>query len=112
ADRCAESKPGAVTALFAGDTRILQARPEVDLVARRRLPRQAHVPLLPNAVVDGLLALVRVVGPRVRVARVLVDPHAWDALPAEQVAERAEEPETVFDDRTTERGIDLPELPD
>src|SRR6185312_1021212 len=111
-NRRAEPEARAVAALLARDARVLETRPEVELVARRRLPRQTDVPLLPDAVVDRLLALVGVVRPRVRVAGVLVDPHARNALPAEQVAERPEEPELVADDRTTERRIDFPEFPD
>ena len=37
------------------------------------------------------------------IAGVLVDPHAGDVLPVDLVAERAEEPQLVADDRAAER---------
>ena len=56
--------------------------------------------------------LVRVVGPFVGIAGVLVDPHAGDILPADLVAVRAEEPQLVADDRAAERRVDVPQLLD
>src|SRR5438034_8340881 len=46
ANRRTKAKPGTVAALDAVDARVLDARPDVDLVARRRLPGQPQVPLL------------------------------------------------------------------
>ena len=112
ADQRPEAKPGTVAALDAVQARVLDARPDVDLVARRRLPGQPQRPVLPRAVVDRLLALVRVVGPFRGIARVLVDKHAGDILLADLVAVRAEEPQLVTDDRAAERRIDVPQLLD
>ena len=107
-----EAKARTVAALDAVQARVLDARPDVDLVARRRLPGQPQRPVFPRAVVDRLLALVRVVGPFRGIARVLVDKHAGDTLPADLVAIRAEEPQLVTDDRAAERRIDVPQLLD
>src|SRR5262249_10842568 len=76
ADRRAETQPGTVATHDAVDARVLDAVEDVDLVARRRLPGQPDVLLIPRAVAYRLLGFVRVVGPFRGIARVLVDPHA------------------------------------
>src|SRR5215471_21826332 len=47
------------TALDAVLADVLLVHPRVDLVARRRLPRQPHRSVLPRPIVDGLLVEIR-----------------------------------------------------
>src|SRR5262249_26961598 len=71
ADRRAKAQPGTVAAHDAVDAGVLDAVEEGDLVARRQLPGQPHVLLVPRAVADRLTAIVWVVGPFRGIARVL-----------------------------------------
>src|SRR4029453_5391684 len=50
----AEGEPVAVAALDAVQADVLGLRPRDDLVARRRLPRQPQLPILPRPVIDCL----------------------------------------------------------
>src|SRR5690349_16710832 len=74
-------------------THLLLVPPEIELVAWARLPRQTHRPVFPRAVIDSLLAEIRLVGPLRGIAGVLVREHAGDGLPVALVTERAVEPE-------------------
>src|SRR5262245_53369111 len=98
ADRRTKTKPCTVATHDAVDAGVLNAVEDGDLVARRYLPGQPSVFLVPRAVADCLPAFVRIVGPFRGIARVLVDPHAGNVLPADHVAVRGVEPQLVTDD--------------
>ena len=113
-DDSAEGEPVAVAALDAVEADVLNLRPCRDLVARCRLPRQPQLPVLPRAVVLGLLerATALAVGGEIRpfgrIAGVQVHVHVGDALAVDLVAISTPEPQLVFDDRAANRGVDVP----
>src|SRR5262245_17155311 len=113
-DDAAEGEPVAVAALDAVQADILDLRPRRDLVARRRLPRQPRLSILPRAVVLGLLeratalAVGWKIGPFGRIAGVQVHIHVGNALPVDLVTISTPEPQFVFDDRAANCGVDVP----
>ncbi len=115
-NRPGEGLPGTGAALDAVLADPLVVREEVELVSLRRLPGQPQGAVLPPAVVDGhfewsaVLAIGGEIRPLGVIAGVQVDPHAGDILVVGLVAERAEEPQLVLDDRAAERGVDVPRL--
>src|SRR5262245_30257418 len=68
---------------------------EIELVPRRRLPRQPNRALTLQAVVEGLLGSIEVNGPGVRVAGVLVLEHARHGPLATDLTVDAVEPQFV-----------------
>src|SRR5439155_14981558 len=98
------------TALDAMLADILLVHPAVDLVARRRLPRQPHRPVLPRAVVDSLLCEIRIVGPLGGIAGILVHENIGDILAVALVTVCAEEPQAITDDGAAQRWVHVPEL--
>ena len=108
--------PGTGAALDAVLADPLVVREEVDLVSRRRLPGQPQGAVLPPCRRRSALQrpAVHAIGGEIRplgvIAGVQVDPHAGDVLVVGLVAEGAEEPQLVADDRAAERGVDVPRL--
>ena len=83
---------------------------EVELVARRRLHRQAQRGVSPAARGHRRPRLVRDVRPLRRIAHVRVREHARDRAVAAFVAELQEEPHLVLLDRTADADVVIPEL--
>ena len=105
-----EGLPRRRAALDAMLADILLVHPAVDLVARRRLPRQPHRPVLPRAVVDSLLREIRIVGPLGGIAGILVHENIGDILAVALITGCAEEPQAITDDGAAQRWVQVPEL--
>ena len=89
---------------------VLLVPEEIDLLPLRDLPRRAQRRAVPQPVGERLLAVVRVVDPRVRVAGILVVVHAGHEAVGPLIAAGQVEPEPVLHDRPTERGVHVPQL--
>src|SRR5262245_49110758 len=89
--------------------RRLLVPPKVYLVSLRRLPGQPQTGVLPRTVVEGLMAIVGIIGPLRHVACILVAPQRH-VLPVALVAGGPVKPEAIFYNRTTEGAIDIPEF--
>ena len=80
---------------------------ERELVAPRRLPGDARRVVLPRAIRKRRRAEIGHVGPRVRVARVLVVVHVQRVLPLSLLADAHVVPEPVLDDGPADRHVDV-----
>ena len=89
---------------------VLLVPEEIELLARRDLPRRAQRRAVPQPVGERLLAIVRVVNPRVRVAGVLVVVHAGHITVGALITSGQVEPEPVLHDRPAERAVHVPQL--
>src|SRR5690348_10489128 len=96
--------------MLALETHALLVPEAVDLVPRRRLPRQPQRNVDPGAVVDRTPVRIRLVGPGVGIAVVLVFVHARDVSARPLVLGRKIEPESIAEDRTAEGAVDVPGL--
>src|SRR5215471_1180170 len=83
--------------------------PQVDLTLSGRLPGEPEGRVLPCAIVEGLAAEVRLVGPLRNIAGVLVVPHGQVSA-ITLVARRPVEPEPVLFNRPAKGAIEVPEF--
>src|SRR5215831_7458756 len=83
--------------------------PKVHLVAPRDLPGDPHACVLPRAIIQGLMAIVRVIRPLGYVARIFVAPQRY-ILAVALVPRGPIKPEPVLHDGTSKRAIEVPEF--
>src|SRR2546422_1961701 len=83
--------------------------PEVEFVAPRDLPGEPHGRVLPGAVVEGLMGIVRVIRPLCEIAGIPISPQRY-ILAVALVACSPVKPEPVLHNRTPKRPIDVPEF--
>ena len=83
--------------------------PEVHFVAPRHLPGDPHARVLPGAVVEGLVTVVRVIDPLGQIAGVLITPQSY-VLTVALVARSPVKPHPVFQNRAAKRPIQIPEF--
>src|SRR5215831_13204299 len=83
--------------------------PRVDLTLLGYFPGESQRGVFPGAVVEGLMAVVRIIGPLRDIAGVLVVPYG-QVLAIALVADRPVEPELVLFDRAAEGAIDVPQF--
>src|SRR5437660_5352282 len=83
--------------------------PEVHFVAPRELPGDPHGCVLPGSVIEGLVAVVGIVGPLAQIAGVLIAPQRY-VLAVALVTCGPVKPEPVLQNRAAKRPIEVPEF--